>query len=100
MVTGPHAKPIPVEVRGNQIWPQGRIPAGEKVSIRVVVKHPGWNSWLTGKTETLNLTMRTPSAALRHRFITLKGNAPVRRLLPRSDLDDRLRHDRLRPQAP
>jgi peptidoglycan hydrolase-like protein with peptidoglycan-binding domain len=78
VVTGPHAKPIPVDLRGKQIWPEGRIPAGEKVSIRVVVKHPGWNSWLTGKTETLNLTMRTPSAALRHQFVTLKGNAPVR----------------------
>lgn len=78
VVTGPHAKPIPVELRGKQIWPQGRIPAGEKVSIRVVVKHPGWNSWLTGKTETLNLTMRTPSTTVRHRYLTLKGNAPVR----------------------
>ncbi len=78
VVTGPHAKPIPVDVRGKQIWPQRRIPAGESVSLRVVVKHPGWNSWLTGKTETLNLTMRTPSTALRHRFVTLKGNAPVR----------------------
>jgi peptidoglycan hydrolase-like protein with peptidoglycan-binding domain len=78
VVTGPHAKPIPVDVRGKQIWPQGRIPAGETVSLRVVVKHPGWNSWLTGKTETLNLTMRTPSTALRHRFVTLKRNAPVR----------------------
>ncbi len=78
VVTGPHAKPIPVDLRGKQIWPQGRIPAGETVSIRVVVKHPGWNSWLTGKTETLNLTMRTPSTGLSHRFITLKRGAPVR----------------------
>ncbi len=77
VVTGPHAKPIPVDIRGKQVWPQGRIPAGEQVSIRVVVKHPGWNSWLTGKTETLNLTMRTPSAAVRHRYLTLKGNAPL-----------------------
>ena len=41
VVTGPHAKPVPIDLRGKQIWPQGRIPAGEKVSIRVVVKHPG-----------------------------------------------------------
>jgi peptidoglycan hydrolase-like protein with peptidoglycan-binding domain len=77
VVTGPHAKPIPVDLRGKQIWPQGRIPAGEKVSIRVVVKHPGWNSWLTGKTKTLDLTMRTPTSDLRHPFVTLKRNAPL-----------------------
>jgi L,D-transpeptidase catalytic domain len=78
VVTGPHAKPIAVEVRRRQIWPQGRIPAHEKVSIQVVVKHPGWNGWLTGKTEKLDLTMTTPSASLRHRYLTLNGNAPLR----------------------
>jgi lipoprotein-anchoring transpeptidase ErfK/SrfK len=78
LVTGPHAKPIPVDLKGKQIWPRGRIPAHQRVSLRVVVKRPGWASWLTGHTEKLHLSLMTPSTALRARYLTLRGNAPVR----------------------
>jgi peptidoglycan hydrolase-like protein with peptidoglycan-binding domain len=77
-VTGPHSTPVPVDVRGNQIWPRGRIPAHERVTIDVVVKRPGWASWLTGKTERLRLETVTPAASLRHHYVTLKANAPLR----------------------
>ena len=42
VVTGPHSRPVQVDLRGHQLWPQGQIPAGSKVSIEVVVKRPGW----------------------------------------------------------
>jgi lipoprotein-anchoring transpeptidase ErfK/SrfK len=78
VVTGPHSRPVPVDLRGKQIWPQGRIAAGQRVTIQVVVKRPGWNAWLTGKTEKLQLTVITPSSSLRHRFVTLGSKAPLR----------------------
>jgi peptidoglycan hydrolase-like protein with peptidoglycan-binding domain len=77
-VTGPHGKPIPVETRGDPtIWPKQLIPAHERVSITVVVKRPGWVSWLAGKTQTLHLSMMTPSATLRQHYLTLRAGQPV-----------------------
>jgi len=78
VVTGPHSQPIPVELRGNQIWPRGRIPTNELVSVEVVIKRPGWISWLTGSHERLRLSLVTPSATVRQNYLTLAGGAPLR----------------------
>jgi peptidoglycan hydrolase-like protein with peptidoglycan-binding domain len=78
VVTGPHSRPIQVNLKGHQLWPQGQVAAGSKVSIDVVIKRPGWVSWLTGKTEHLTLTLTTPTANVRHRYLTLKHGAPLR----------------------
>jgi peptidoglycan hydrolase-like protein with peptidoglycan-binding domain len=78
VVTGPHQQAIPVEVRGDKIWPVGKIPADEVVSIAVVVKRPGWVSWLAGKTQQLRLSMRTPVASLHSHYLTVRARAPLR----------------------
>jgi peptidoglycan hydrolase-like protein with peptidoglycan-binding domain len=77
-VTGPHARPVPVRLEGQKIWPRGLLPVGERVSIEAVVKRPSWISWLTGSTERVSMTLVTPSASLRDHFLTLARGAPVR----------------------
>jgi peptidoglycan hydrolase-like protein with peptidoglycan-binding domain len=73
-----HGKRIPVEVRNDPtIWPTKTIPAHTKVSITVVIKRPGWDAWIAGKTERLHTTMMTPSATLVHHYMTLKPGQPV-----------------------
>ncbi|MBV9416552.1 MAG: hypothetical protein JO363_16330, partial [Solirubrobacterales bacterium] len=74
---GPTQSAIPVYVSGHQIWPSKRIPAHEKLLIQAVIKRPGWNAWLTGKTERLNLTLVTPSAHLQAHFLTIGPHAPL-----------------------
>jgi L,D-transpeptidase-like protein len=79
VVTGPHATPVPVKVLGDpQIYPRGRIPANEKVSIQVVVKRPGWISWLSGSRQTMKLSLTTPAASLRSHYITVGAHAALR----------------------
>ena len=78
VVTGPQNQPIPVQVRGDEIWPKGKIPAGKRVSIEVVVKRPGWISWLSGSTERLSLSLVTPTASLRQNYLTLRPSQPLR----------------------
>jgi peptidoglycan hydrolase-like protein with peptidoglycan-binding domain len=78
VVTGPHAEPIPVQLRGDRIWPRGRIPAGRHLSIDVVVSRPGWVAWLAGDTERLHLELVTPTAVLRSNYLTLGSGAPLR----------------------
>jgi peptidoglycan hydrolase-like protein with peptidoglycan-binding domain len=77
-VTGPHSRRVPVEMRGNRIWPTKKIWAGRTITIEVVVRRPGWISWLTGKTETLQLTVTTPLARLVHSYVTVGRRGPLR----------------------
>jgi peptidoglycan hydrolase-like protein with peptidoglycan-binding domain len=77
VVTGPHQQRVPVEMRGDKIWPKGKIPADEVVSIQVVVKRPGWVAWLAGSTQRLRLTTRTPVASLHSHYLTVKAGAPL-----------------------
>jgi lipoprotein-anchoring transpeptidase ErfK/SrfK len=78
VVTGPHAQPVPVRVVGDRIWPRGTIPAGERLSIEVVVTRPGWISWLAGSTDRLRASVVTPAAAVRQSYITLAASQPLR----------------------
>jgi hypothetical protein len=77
-VTGPHSQRVPVVLRGEKIWPMGRLPAGETFSIQVVVRRPGWISWLTGAPQRLQLTVQTPMAHLTRSYLTLRSGEPLR----------------------
>ncbi len=76
-VTGPHAKPIPVHVQGNQIWPDRLVRAREQVSLDVTVKRSAPAAWVAGSTEHLTLTLTTPSASLRTHYLTLRSGEPI-----------------------
>lgn len=79
VVTGPHSDAVPVKlVGGPVIMPAKTVAAGHRYEIRVVVARPGWISWLTGGTETLTRTVRTPSAAPRSRFLTVNRAGALR----------------------
>jgi peptidoglycan hydrolase-like protein with peptidoglycan-binding domain len=69
---------IPVHLSGQQIWPNGKIPAHTTLSVHVVVKRPSSVAWLTGNTEHLNLTLITPSAHLKAHFLTVASGQPLR----------------------
>jgi lipoprotein-anchoring transpeptidase ErfK/SrfK len=75
---GKTASAIPVHLSGKQIWPDGKIPAHETLSVQVVIKRPSTVAWLTGKTEHLNLTLTTPSAHLKAHFLTVGAGQPLR----------------------
>src|SRR5436305_482708 len=77
-VTGPHSRRVPIELQGNKISLTGRIRAGSSISIAVVIRRPGWISWLTGKRPQLQLTVVAPVAKLTHTYITVRARAPLR----------------------
>jgi peptidoglycan hydrolase-like protein with peptidoglycan-binding domain len=77
VVTGPHSQRVPVVVRGDRIYPVHLIPANQQLTIDVVVKRPGWNAWLAGRTEKLHLALTTPVASLRSHYLTVGAHAPL-----------------------
>jgi len=70
--------PVPVYVANHQIWPSKKIRVHTPLSISVVIKRPGWNAWLTGKTQRLNLSLITPSAHLLAHWLTVGAGQPLR----------------------
>ena len=77
VVAGAQAQAVPVEVRDGEVWPTTNLRVGEQVTIDATIRRPGWISWLTGKTEEVHLTLRTPATTLRSRYLTRAGGAPL-----------------------
>jgi hypothetical protein len=78
VLEGQQSTRVPVVVHGNQIWPRKALLAGQRVSIQVVVRRPGWMSWLTGSTQRVTLNTVTPSASLSSRFLTVRRGQQLR----------------------
>jgi peptidoglycan hydrolase-like protein with peptidoglycan-binding domain len=78
VLAGRQSTKVPVVVRGSEIWPRKTLLAGQRVSIQVVVRRPGWMSWLTGSTQRVTLSTVTPGSSIRARFLTVHRGQPLR----------------------
>ena len=78
VVAGPHSRTVPAQMRGDRIWPTTLIPAGEKLTVDLTVRRPGWISWLGASTQTLQMSLTAPTASLRSHYVTVRGSAPLR----------------------
>jgi hypothetical protein len=76
-VTGPANDQVPVHLSGRQVWPSKKIHAGETLTIDVVIKRPGWNAWLTGKSQRLEVKVTAPRARLLNHFLTVSKSQPL-----------------------
>jgi len=76
-VGAPKQSLVPVHVVGNQILPTGKVAPGEKLTIEVTVKRPGWISWLSGSSEQIKLIETTPVTHLTSRFVTRAHGQPI-----------------------
>jgi L,D-transpeptidase catalytic domain len=79
-VIGGHGrKLLPVGVTdGTLIVAKRPIPANQHLRIRVVIRRPGWISWLGGKHQTLTLSYVTPTASTRTHYLTVAQNSRLR----------------------
>ena len=75
--SSPSGQPIPIALRHDDLWPQAKLAAGERLTIEVTVRRPDWAAWLVGRTSRRRFTMTTPSAQLLGRWLQVKTGAPV-----------------------
>ena len=78
VATGPDGKEIPIAVHDGRLVPLRKLAPGEKVSVDVYVKRPAAIGWLVGSESEEHLTLRTPVAHVRDRWLRVKGSAAPR----------------------
>ena len=79
VIGGRGRKPVPVRVTdGLLIIAKRPVPANEHLRIRVVIRRPGWISWLGGKHQTLTLSYVTPTASATTHYLTVRKGSRLR----------------------
>ena len=68
---------VPVTVRGGNVVPQRTVGSGERLSVELTVRRPGWAAWLVGDTDRRRFTVETPSAHLLGRWLQVKPGGQV-----------------------
>jgi len=75
---GADGRAVPIVVSHGRLTPRVQVAAGERISISVVVRRPGWESWALGATRHQTLTVRSPVATIVNRWLTVARDTPVR----------------------
>ena len=68
---------VPVELRGGEVWPLRKLSAGERLTVEVTVRRPGWAAWLVGNTEQRSFTIETPTRAPARALLQVKDGGAV-----------------------
>jgi hypothetical protein len=87
-VTGPGGKQLRVSVRGGTIWPSEQLAPGERLTVKVDLRRPGWIGWLVGHEIERTYTVVAPVAHVqasllrpaRGAAVTVRFDAPVTRV--------------------
>jgi hypothetical protein len=74
----PDGRTIPLLVRGGRVTPRVQLTPGERVSVEVVIRRPGWLAWALGSEHLERLTLRAPVAQVSERWLTVSVGSPVR----------------------
>ncbi len=69
--------PVPVQLRQGELWPQSKLPAGERLTIDVTVLRPAWAGWLVGRSASSLFTTETPTTHLRSNWLLVKTDTPA-----------------------
>lgn len=68
---------VPVRLSQGKLWPLGKLDTGERLTVSVTVRRPGWAGWLVGSSSKRTFTIKTPSAHLLGRWLQVKAGASV-----------------------
>jgi hypothetical protein len=70
-------RPVPVQLKDGRVWPLRTLDSGERLTVEVAVRRPGWAGWLVGRSERRTFTVETPRAHLLGHWLQVKEGAPV-----------------------
>jgi peptidoglycan hydrolase-like protein with peptidoglycan-binding domain len=76
----PDGSAIPLARSHGRLTPKEQLAPGETITVRVVVRRPGWSAWALGKEHHDRLTVQTPVAHVVNRWPTgpvIRFDTPV-----------------------
>jgi hypothetical protein len=76
-VTDPAGKPLAVDFRHGTLWPRERLAPGERLTVTVDIRRPGWIGWLVGRSVERTVTVVTPVAHVRSTLLRPRRGSPV-----------------------
>jgi hypothetical protein len=76
-VTGPDGKQLRIGLSHGIVWPRARLAPGERVTVTVEVRRPGWIGWLVGHHEERTVRLVTPVARIRSTLLRPKRGSSV-----------------------
>jgi peptidoglycan hydrolase-like protein with peptidoglycan-binding domain len=74
---GPNGRRVPLAVHDGRLTPLKRLTPGERVSVDVEVRRPGWLGWALGSRRSERLTLRAPVAHVTARWMTVPTGSQV-----------------------
>jgi hypothetical protein len=74
---GPGGRPVGLAIHDGRLTPLRRLTPGEQVSVDVEVRRPGWLGWALGREHSEHLTLRTPVAEVKQRWMTVPSGSQV-----------------------
>jgi hypothetical protein len=81
---GPEGHTIQLLVGRGRLTPRAQLMPGERVSVEVVIRRPGWIAWALGSRHVERLTLRAPVAHVTERWLTVSAGSLVRVRFDRS----------------
>jgi hypothetical protein len=76
--SGPDGRALPLSLHEGRLTPRDKLAPGERVSVEVVIRRPGWLGWLIGSERREQLSVRAPVAHLQSRWLTVPAGVRVR----------------------
>jgi peptidoglycan hydrolase-like protein with peptidoglycan-binding domain len=77
VVRDSHGHRVPVRIKDGLVWPTGKLPAGERLTLRATVRRASWVSWLVGATKQVDAAITTPETRVPGTLLHLPPGAPV-----------------------
>ena len=68
---------VPLQLRDGKLWPLGTLGSGERLTVELTMRRPGWAGWLVGRRERRSFTVETPTAHLLGRWLQVRAGEPV-----------------------
>ena len=68
---------VSVRLRQGRLWPLRKLASGERLTVVLTARRPGWAGWLVGHSEQRTFTIETPRAHLLAHWLQVKTDAPI-----------------------
>jgi hypothetical protein len=72
-----HGRSVPLSIENGRLTPRTQVSPGERISVEVVLRRPGWLGWALGHTHRERLSVDAPVPQISDRWLTVPGGSQL-----------------------